>query len=274
MKKILSACAAVVVLNIVLNSTSFVKSNSSGAPAGNTGAPSANTSTETTCSRSSGCHGPNLNVGPNSVAMTIAGNPASYDPGTSYTITTAIQNPTGTAAGFQTVCLSPAKANIGVFTAGTGSKLLPAGGRSYITHTDRTRRTWTYTWTAPNAATAPDSVIFYVASMEKVSAFNTYTSKFVFYKTINTSAENLLSISGFTLYPVPAAREINLSGGSFSTPSTVEIVSLEGRSILKKNLLPGITSEVIEFPGDMQAGQYILRMRNEKGTSAKRFTKL
>lgn len=271
MKKAILATGILVVIGISLNSTNFVHSNPTGAPAGNTGAPKT-TGTETTCARS-GCHGSSLNAGPHSVDLAITGNPASFDPGATYTLTTTITNATGSAGGFQMVCLDPSKASCGTFTAGTGSKLTSLSGRSYLTHSSKSRKNWTYTWKAP--ANAPDSVTFYFASMETVSGvYHTYTSKKVFHKTVVTANEHLLATGEFTLYPVPATDRLHISTNGFSSATRVEIVGMDGKSVLTTTLLPGVQFGEIALPSAMPSGSYVVRIYYDNGIAARHFTKL
>lgn len=275
MKKAFLTAGFVLALTIAFNSTNNVHSDPGGAPTGNTGAPKATTGTETTCARS-GCHGSNLNNGPHSVALAIAGDSASYTPGQSYSMTVSVVNPTGSAAGFQLVCLNPAKANVGTWTTGTGTKIVTGSGRSYLTHTNRTRRFWTFTWNAPTAATAPDSVTFYFASQETVSGnFNTYTGKKVFHKkVVLTGTSELVSTQDFQLFPVPTAEKLSISLPDFTLANQVEILGLDSRLLLQKDILPGISIVQLDMPTDMKPGHYFIRIRNEHGSSVKRFIKI
>lgn len=271
MKKVILTTGIAAMLFISLNSTNFVHSNPTGAPAASTGAPKT-VGTETTCARS-GCHGSSLNAGPHSVDLAISGNPVSFDPGTTYTLTTSIVNATGSAGGFQMVCLDPAKASCGTFTAGTGSKLVSLSGRSYLTHSSKSRKTWTYTWKAPT--TSPDSVTFYFASMETVSGtYHTYTSKKVLRKTVVTANEDLVAAAAFTLYPVPATDRLHISTEGFSSTSQIAIFGTDGKLILKTTLVPGAQFGQIDLPVSMLPGQYVVRIQNENGMAARRFTKL
>lgn len=272
MKKVILSTGFGIALSIAIHSTNFVHSNPNGAPAGNTGAPKT-TGTETTCARS-GCHGSILNAGPHSINLTIAGDPTSFDPGSTYTLTSTIVSGTGNAAGFQIVCLNPSKVSTGTWTAGTGSKATSLSGRSYLTHSSSNRKTWTYTWKAPAEASAPDSVTFYFAGMETVSGtYRTYTGKKVFHKTVVTANESLTTPGDFTLYPVPATRFLNLSTGGFSSITSVEIFDLEGKSVLKTSVLPGVQYGEIQLPATMKPGVYVARIQNSEGKAARRFIK-
>lgn len=191
-------------------------------------------------------------------------------------MTVSIVNPTGSAAGFQLVCLNPAKANCGTWTNSTDNKIVTGSGRSYLTHTNRSRRFWTFTWNAPAAASAPDSVTFYFAGQETVSGnFNTYSGKKVFRKkVVVTGTSEVLTNADFQLYPVPTTDKLNINLPNFSMTNQVEILSMNGRLVLEQTLLPGVSVAQLEMPSNMNAGQYLIRVKNERGISARRFIKI
>lgn len=174
MKKKLLTLGFAFVLFFGFQSTRYIHSNPTGAPAARTGALRATTGFEATCAQS-GCHGSSLNVGPHSVSISLDGNPDTLTAGQIYPVTVKVENATGNFAGFQMVALNPAKASTGTFTVGTGTKLVTQSGRTYITHNNRNNKTWNFTWTAPT--NLPDSVWFYVAAMENTGGFKTYTNK-------------------------------------------------------------------------------------------------
>lgn len=273
MKKIIITAGFIFALAIAFNATNYLHSDPGGAPASNTGAPRATSGNETTCAQS-GCHGSSLNSGPHSIALSIGGDSSAFTPGQSYSITVSIVNPTGTAAGFQLVCLDPNRANCGSFTAGTGNKVISGSGRSYLTHTNRNRRFWTFTWNAPMMA--PDSVTFYFSGQETVSgSFHTYTNKFVFRKkVVVTGNSELLAKHEILLYPVPAGNQLNISLPDFSLSNEVEILSMDGRLVLNEVLPPGTATVKLDLPANMLPGNYLARVKNEKGYFNRRFVKI
>lgn len=276
MKKVLILSGVVTALSIFLNSTNYLFSNPDGAPASRTGAPRATSGNESTCA-ASGCHGSNLNVGPHSAKIAIGGDSAFYTPGATYSITASIVNPTGSAGGFQLIALSPARASIGIFTAGTGNKVIAAAGRSYMTHTVKTRRTWTFNWQAPAEATAPDSVTFYAAAMETVSGvYNTYTNKLVFKKKpAITSSGDVVKNGDLVVFPTLATDRISVRNPRFGQLSSqVQILGIDGKEYLKQNLTVGSEESQIQLPAGMKPGQYVVRLLNQEGIQIRRIVKL
>jgi hypothetical protein len=275
MKKTIVSIGLLTAIMIGFNTTNQLQGNSSGAPAGRTGAPRETTGNETTCAVS-GCHGSNLNVGPNTATISIVDNPVSFDPGVTYTMNVKINNPTGTAAGFQILALNPQRASIGTFTAGTGNKVITLSGRNYVTHTARTSRSWTFTWTAPSSANAPDSVTFYAASMEKVNQiFNTYSTDFVFRKTINTRIESAKSKGNFSIFPTFANDKITVKDPENQLKGyTIQIIGMDGREYLNQPLPEGNGDVEILLPADLKAGSYIFRTVGSKGYQTRHFIKL
>ncbi|HRH33776.1 MAG TPA: T9SS type A sorting domain-containing protein [Catalimonadaceae bacterium] len=271
MKKKLLTIGATFVLFFGIQSTRYIHSNPTGAPAAQTGAPRATTGFETTCAQS-GCHGSSLNVGPNSVSITVAGNPDTLTAGQSYPITVKVENAIGNFAGFQMVALNPAKASSGTFTVGTGTKLVTQSGRSYITHSNRNNKTWNFTWKAP--ATLPDSVWFYVAAMAATGGYKTYTNKLKLIKNpVVTSVNEVVSNSKWTLFPNPVQNVLNLSGFPLSEiPLTIEIIGMDGREIMKTLEISNLGT-ALQLPAGLSNGVYILQTKTNKGLYSQRFIK-
>lgn len=216
MKKFLFVSSAVVSLLIIGSHFQFLQSKSNGSIVGYSGAPKATSGFELTCTN---CHGGTANTGPHSLEISIGGNPSGFQPGQAYTVTAKIVNPTGLRAGFSLVCLDPAKANCGLFTVGTGTRIVSsaATGRSYINHSGTNLKSWTFTWTAPST-NVPDSVTFYMASLEVTSADYTYTKKFVFRKQqASAPVLSTTSLSNLTQTTVSSGGNITNDGGNTIT---------------------------------------------------------
>lgn len=274
MKRLLFSAAVVTIASILLNSNNHLYSDPDGAPAARTGAPRATTGNEATCA-ASGCHGSNLNNGPHTAGISIADNPTGFDAGTTYSITARINNPTGTAGGFQMVCLNPSRASAGTFTAATGNKRISSGGRFYMTHTNRNNRSWTFTWQAPTPA--PDSVTFYLACMETINGvYRTYTTSYVFRKNVVTSvAEEVSATAGIQVFPTQVSNQISIRNPHFGQlTGKVLVVGMEGRLIQEVNLNPASDLTEISLPQDMKAGIYNLKIVTSKGIETRRFQKL
>jgi hypothetical protein len=273
-KKLLFSAVLITATSVLFSPNSYVHSNSQGAPAGRTGAPRVPSGNEATCA-ASGCHGSNLNNGPNSAGISIADNPTGFDPGVTYSITARINNPVGTAGGFQLVCLDPNRANAGIFTAGTGNKRIASGGRFYMTHNSRTNRSWTFTWQAP--ADAPDSVTFYMAAMETVSGvFRTYTTSYVFRKNVVTSvAEEVSATAAIQVFPTQVSNQISVRNPHFGQlTGKVLVVGMDGRLVQEVQLNPASDLTEVALPQDMKAGLYNLQIVTSKGIETRRFQKL
>lgn len=251
--------------------TTFVHSSPGGAPASQTGAPRATTGFETTCAQS-GCHGSNLNNGPNSVSITIQGDPDTLTPGQAYPITVKVENATGSFAGFQMVALSPSRTSVGTFTAATGNKVISGAGRSYITHTNRNSKIWNFTWTAP--ATLPDSVTFYAASMENTGSYRTYTTRKTILKNpVVTSIEKAVEAGSWVLYPNPARNQLHLKGFPVGQlPLSLEIIGKDGKTIYHNQNVSPVENH-IELPSEMPAGIYFLKTQSNLGVQTQKFIK-
>lgn len=251
---------------MISQTTRFVHSNPQGAPAGVTGAPKALTGNENTCYQSN-CHGSGtINSGPHTVSINIAGNPDTLTAGQAYSINVKIDNATGPYAGFQLVALSPSRTSIGTLSSASGNKIVSSGGRSYVTHTGRTLKSWTFTWTAP--ATLPDSVRFYVAGMETVSnVYRTYTTHKTLKKNpVVTAVAGSVSAKSWLVFPNPVQDVLNLKNKSVDQlPLSLEIISMDGKSVLKSESLSASDNQIF-LPRDMSPGVYMLRTNFTNGT--------
>ncbi|HOY95038.1 MAG TPA: Reeler domain-containing protein [Catalimonadaceae bacterium] len=251
MKKVLILGGLVSALSIFLNSTNYLYSDPNGAPAARTG--------------------------PHTNKISIVGDSAFYTPGVTYSITTNIVNPTGTAGGFQLVALSPAKASIGTFTPATGNKVISASGRSYMTHSNKNNRSWTFKWKAPAAATAPDSVTFYAACMETVSGnYKTYTTKLVFHKKPTvTGVEEVVKNGTMAVFPTMATDKISVRNPRFGQLSSeIQILGIDGKEYVRQNLNTVSEESEIQLPADMKPGPYLVRLLNQEGIQIRRIVKL
>jgi len=275
MKKVMITGATIAALSIFLNSTNYLYTNPIGAPAARTGAPRATSGTESTCA-SSGCHGGNLNVGPNSAGITITGNPATFDPGATYTITPKINTPTGSAGGFQMVVLNPARTSTGTLTAGTTSRVVSASGRAYMTHSNKNNRSWSFTWNAPTT-NVPDSVTFYLACMETVGgAYHTYTTTKVFYKTVNTTrVEEVVKEEGISVFPTFVSEKLTVKTPHFGQVSTrIQVLGIDGKEYLNQNMDVAAEQTEVMLPATMKPGPYIVRLLKPDGIQIRRIVKL
>jgi len=92
MKKFYLTISSLIFVLIIGSNLQNLQSKSNGSIISYTGAPKATGGFELTCTN---CHGGTANTGPNSVNISVNGNPAGYEAGQSYSITAKIVNPTG-----------------------------------------------------------------------------------------------------------------------------------------------------------------------------------
>ena len=224
MIKIFTGIFTIAAAAILISLYNGVESRSGGVVIGVTGAPKVGGGNEGTCANS-GCHGGVVNSGPNSVQVSVSGNPAGFEPGQIYSMTAKIVSAGAVTGGFSVTCLNPALGNIGTFTTGTGTRIVndPQSGRFYINHNTPGNGTWNFSWTAPTQ-NVPDSVTFYAVGRVSSPSNNVYTSKFVFKRNINTSNLSNLHPGSVVPYPNPAQERIIFS----KEPVAYKIRSING----------------------------------------------
>lgn len=257
------------------NSSRSSHSNSGGAPAARTGAPKATSGNEATCS-ASGCHSGTVNAGPHSVTISLDGDPETLMPGEQYDVTVSIPGSTATAAGFQMVCLNAAKANCGAIIPTSGSNKLVSGtGRSYVTHSNKNNKSWSFKWTAP--ATLTDSVFFYAAGREESGGSKTYTTRRKFINNL-TSTESDFANEAFSLYPTLTDGRIFVkTNGLFSPMGQIRVLDNKGqivcsRSLGELNSTAGDGME-IELPAEANPGIYYCQLVSGSQRVVKKFFK-
>lgn len=84
-------------------------------------------------------------------------------------------------------------------------------------------------------------------------------------------SENEFS-SKVSLYPNPAKNSLTVSDASKSTDATIEITDISGRIV--KSVKAGFSNDVIINVSDLTSGNYILKLKSEKGTAIKKFIKI
>jgi hypothetical protein len=190
MKKFLPALLGA---GLVLGFSYNVFTNSSGAPSGVTsglGSP--------TCAM---CHtGP---VGTGSGTISIQGNPATYNPGQTYTVNISVTDPGCTKFGFASRIIDINQNAAGtIASTSSETQIIPGTNPQEITHTRAGTSTttpgskrWSYSWTAPASTSAPDSV-YIGAAMNASNADNRnsgdriYSANFIFKKTSPNSSSS------------------------------------------------------------------------------------
>jgi hypothetical protein len=243
-------------------------SNGSGAPAGRTGAPTTQGGNELTCQN---CHGGSINQGTNPVTLSIAGNPATFEPSTVYDMTVTFANPSGSGHGFQIVALNPQLASTGTFQAGQGNKIITGvGNRQYVTHNSSGNNTWSFKWTSP--ATLPASVSFYV-----VSAARGADRAFTLSRTIEntpTSVSGVNEKEAIALYPFNVDKDLFISAGNVANPIlSWKMVDNTGRVILESEETKINEIERVSLPSGVHSGLYQVLIQTPTGRVTKRFFK-
>lgn len=218
-----------------------VFTNSSGAPSGVTsglGSP--------TCMM---CHsGP---VGTGTAVLSIQGNPATYTPGQTYTVNVSVSEPGCTKFGFASRVIDINQNAAGTITStGTETQIISGTNPQEITHTRAGTSTttpgskrWSYTWTAPSSASAPDSVYFAAAvnasnADGRNSGDRIYSAGFIFKK----ASPNAVGMKGlehgkvffvgdeFNIQLVPQILEEQM----------LEVINMEGKVVYRANF--GLTN--------------------------------
>ena len=274
MKKTLIPISFLAVLVFGLGSiNSKLSSNSGGAVSSRTGAPDGSGGQEATCTS---CHGNVANSGPNSASISIAGNPTGFMADSVYTVTVSVNNPVGSAAGFQVVALGgPNFSTFGTLAKiGNTSKIVLGNGRTYLTHTSSSLFSWSFNWTAPSSGLT-DSMTFYAAVNETVGgARRTYTTTKTFRRKILTSSPEFQQTASLKVFPFQAEKEIFVGGIPFDlTNGMVQIVSQDGRQVLNQALENG-GLQGIQLPSNLSPGQYFIRISGLGYQAASRFQKI
>jgi hypothetical protein len=274
MKKTLIPISFLAVLVFGLGSiNSKLSSNSGGAVSSRTGAPDGSGGQEATCTS---CHGNVANSGPNSASISIAGNPTGFMADSVYTVTVSVNNPVGSAAGFQVVALGgPNFSTFGTLAKiGNTSKIVLGNGRTYLTHTSSSLFSWSFNWTAPSSGLT-DSMTFYAAVNETVGgARRTYTTTKTFRRKILTSSPEFQQTASLKVFPFQVEKEIFVGGIPFDLSNgRVQIVSQDGRQVLNQ-ALGNAGLQGIQLPSNMSPGQYFIRISGLGYQAASRFQKI
>ncbi|MBK9730161.1 MAG: T9SS type A sorting domain-containing protein [Chitinophagaceae bacterium] len=275
-KILLSLLAFTITAGIIGSSLNTATSNGSGAPSGNTGSPSDNK----TCAQNN-CHPGTATA----IFDVITSNVPleGYEPGSTYTITATVTDPSLVKFGFE---ISPQSstgtilgtmalidANKTKFTT-TSNKYIThkSGGTSFPGHT----ATWSFSWTAPIAGTG--AVTFYGAFNFSNNNNNTsgdviHTSTLTIPESFGVGIDETGDLAAFNIYPNPAANEVHLTY-SLDQPQqvVVSLFSLSGKMIgvlQNESQASGIYHPSFPMEGYAK-GVYILELQaGEKSVSRK-----
>ncbi len=254
-------CIAAAAIILGMNNKAITSSGQP--PVGHTGAPG-----QQTCA-TSGCHTGNLNTGTGSIAILNA--PASYVPGTTYSMQIQVNLAGRTRAGFQLVAVNASNAQAGTFAvvSTANTSLQTSGGKQYLAHNNASSNNiWTFNWTAP--ATNVGAVTFYYAGNAANGDGNTggdfiYTGSRVLNPNTSTGiSEDQATAVKF--FPNPASGKLNLE---LAEPAgNLKVLDFAGREILNKNKVRSNTQlDVSNYPN----GTYFLQVEQNKTLQLKRF---
>jgi hypothetical protein len=227
--------------------SSFALLNPGGAPASVTGSPGDGAN----CTQ---CHGGTATTTAGLITSNI---PASgYVSGNTYQVTVT-NNLTGSGKyGFEVSPQNSAGTQLGTLVAGTGSKLV-SGGTKYITHSNAstTTNTWTFSWIAPQAGAGP--VTFYGAMARNFTGPTTLSS-LVVQEAINTglnekqASVNVVSGGSNGLITVLLNTKAN--------NAKISVFDLSGRQLLNTSV-SGAGS--YQLDQNFKTGVYIIMVQAE-----------
>jgi hypothetical protein len=198
--------AAIVTIGLINSTSRTAVSNNAGAPAGNTGSPADNK----TCAQF-GCHPGTATaiIGAITSDVPVSG----YVPGTTYTITASVTDPTISEFGFEISPQDLTGTVMGTLALADPSRTKFTGpNNKYITHTTAGTsapshsNSWTINWTAPAAGTG--DVTFYGAfnfsnNNQTQTGDVIHTSTLVIPEEIESGVNDVANGSSLNIYPSP-----------------------------------------------------------------------
>ena len=207
------------------------------------------------------CHG---GLAQNS-GVSLDGLPANgYEVGQTYTLTLSIDNPSITN-GFQLIGLDANNAQAGSFSSGTGSKLQPIGGRSYIEHSSASSTAeWHFDWTAP--AQDVGTITFYASTNAADASGTANNADEVYYDSFDLQPSSTTGLTEFTsedieIFPNPVQDYINVSGTYSNQVKSAKIYTMGGK-LVKAVVLNSGKVDVSDLPG----GVFIFHPEGTKWT--------
>lgn len=262
------------VLTIVLTEfNSSALSFSAGPPQGRTGSPGDGDD----CT---GCHGSIATTESGIITTTIPA--AGYIPGTTYTITATISQPSITTYGFQ---ISPQKTNgakVGTLIITNPSKTQLLASGKYITHQSGGisapggTNTWTFNWTAPAAGTG--AFTFYGAFLiangnGSLSGDHTILSSLNINEDTTTGIETFSEAENFLIYPNPFSDEISISfGTALEKDVDVTLFDVSGRVVVKYENMDFSINKKIDL-SDLVKGMYVINVKSDNKSITRKIIK-
>lgn len=276
-KKLLPIIVLLVPIAAILMAGSGA-SRSDGAPVSSTGAPE-----ETTCAMA-GCHSDNtVNAGTATPEITIDGNPNSYEPGKTYTITTKISDADRLRFGFQLVALNESNENAGKFTLLDENRTqilknyLKLLDREYVTYTypgteavSKGLGEWSFNWTAPaqDIGTVKFYAAFASANNDKTDkGDNIYTKELM----LSSPSSSGVKPGDMTIgYCFTARTDVNAQAFqiTFTSKELIKTViqgyDLNGKAVTLPTIVQlesGTTSVKVPWLGQLSKGFYLIRIQ-------------
>jgi len=249
----------VLLVFITLTSSKY---NPQNPPTGKTGGPS-----ESTCGES-GCHKGGTFAG----TVTVSGIPDTILPNISYDVVLT-QTSNAVRAGFELTPLDGTNAKAGTLTAGSGSNVINASGRTYIRHSNfktlsAGSTSWSFKWKSP-AIAANNKVTLYFASLAANGNGNetgdnalTGSKSFVFTFPTATNEHNVES--EVNMFPNPAGKLVQLTIPAES--GLIELYNLDGKLCLKQ----AITKKSDLDVAGLEKGIYISKISYDQKTITKK----
>jgi hypothetical protein len=239
---------------VILLFSSFALMYPSGAPASVTGSPGDGAN----CVK---CHGGTATTTAGLITSNIPA--AGYVAGQTYLIT-ATNNIAGSGKyGFEVSPQNPAGTQLGKLVAGTGSTLV-SGGTKYITQTNAssTTKTWTFSWIAPVAGTG--QVTFYGAFARNYPGIVTLSSLAVQEALTTGLPENTTSAN---ILASGANGIITVVLNTAANKAKISVYDLSGRQLLSTSVSGEGTYQLDQ---SFKTGVYIIMVQADKAIFKKK----
>ncbi len=249
----------VLLVYIALTSSRY---NPSNPPTGKTGAPS-----ETTCVQS-GCHGGGSFVG----TVSVSGIPDTILPNVTYDVTLT-QTSNAARAGFELTPLDGLNAKAGTLTAGSGSSVTTASGRTYIRQNNPKTlsggsTSWAFKWKSP-AMCGNNLVTLWFSSLAAngnggTSGDNVLVGSKSYVFTFPTATNEVSLNDAVNIYPNPASSSVNVFIPVES--AQFEMYNLDGKLSLKQSIAKKSNIDV----ATLEKGIYITKITYDQKTITKK----
>ncbi len=240
-----------------------LNSFSGGAPAGRTGSPGDG---GLTC-EAAGCH---VNSGAdNAQGAHLSSTDNLFDMGTAYTlgqtysVTVSVDFPVSVTPtnGFQITAEDAMDNKVGNWTSPDGNTQVINGG-THVTHTlaGNGESDWTFNWEAP--ATDEGPITFYVA-VNAANGNGNASGDEIFTESITVSnvvlATQTFEQAGFTLYPNPVVRDLQIDFPEGITTLEATVYELSGRQLFSTKINP---ENNIVHTTHLANGMYFILLQN------------